>query len=232
MKTVLLCLRPGDRREQLLREVRWLSGAELAPVSLHLQGTESAAELRESIARVSPALVAITNDRFPLLGVVPGLLRRSPAPVYVVPLPGPGRSVEPRPTRILVPLDGTDRAATVLPFVEDLALEHGAEVVLARVEREGLDRPLLAHLQSTARIEATLEPWRERLAGRGIGATAVAAHGRPAPRIVALAERLHADVIAMTARDRTGLARWLDCSTSRGVLRRAALPLLIQPAPG
>lgn len=35
--------------------------------------------------------------------------------------------------KILVPLDGSDLAETVLPYVEDLGIQHNAEVILLRV---------------------------------------------------------------------------------------------------
>lgn len=234
MKTVLLCLRAEDRRAELLREVHWLVGDALAPVSHHLQGSESGAELRAAIADARPALVALVNDRPSPLGgwggLVPRLVPPSPAPVYVVPRPGPGREVGPAPARILVPLDGTERTAQVLPLVEEVALRHGSQVVLARVEREGLNRPMLALQMATQRLEATLEPWRERLERRGIPTTSVAAHGRPAPRILSLAARHRADLIATTTSCRRGLWRWLDPSVCRRILRRAPLPVLVQPA--
>src|SRR5690606_14505514 len=117
------------------------------------------AELRAAIADARPALVALVNDRPSPLGggLVPRLVPPSPAPVYVVPRPGPGREVGPAPARILVPLDGTERTAQVLPLVEEVALRHGSQVVLARVEREGLNRPMLALQMATQRLEATLE---------------------------------------------------------------------------
>jgi nucleotide-binding universal stress UspA family protein len=144
--------------------------------------------------------------------------------------------------RIVVPLDGSDGAETVLPFAEKIAGPLDAELVLVRVvepiatavalgsgEVGGLDA-LLYHQTEAKRYLAEMA---ERLTAKGLRVRTLVALGAPVGEIVAAAEAENADLIAMTTHGRTGVRRLVFGSVAEGVLRAAAVPLLMfrMPAP-
>ena len=138
--------------------------------------------------------------------------------------------------RILVPLDGSKHAASILGLVKDLALSLRAQVVLVsaywidayhHVHSLGIDAKDMrdaaeAHVQEHA---ADLEHHNIRTA------TAVE-RNHPAELILAAAESTGADLIAMTTHGRTGVKRWLLGSVAERVLRASPLPVLLVRNPG
>jgi len=138
--------------------------------------------------------------------------------------------------RVLVPLDGSDVAETILPFVEKVAGPLDAEVLLLRVvepiaaavglasgEVGAADR-LLEHRMAARRY---LQALAERFAARGLRVRTRAALGVPATEIVATAEAERADLIAMTTHGRSGVRRLVFGSVAEEVLRAAAVPVLL-----
>lgn len=194
---------------------------------------EPAEELLSIIKEQRPSLVAMSSHgrtgvaRWVLGSVAERVARDCPAPVLLVTPQGMTRSQLTAYRRILVPLDGTEASARALPYVEELARRHGAEVLLARVEWEALSRPYLAATLTPEKVAATLLPWRERLAANGVAARTVAAQGSAAAGIVELAEQEDVDLIVMTTHGRTGIHHLLDGSVAEKVLRHAKQPLLV-----
>ena len=76
-------------------------------------------------------------------------------------------------------------------------------------------------------LELELEPERQVLEQAGFNVRVEARFGDPAEEIVALAEQLHADMIAMATHGRTGLRQLLMGSVAEQVLRRVDIPVLM-----
>jgi nucleotide-binding universal stress UspA family protein len=131
--------------------------------------------------------------------------------------------------RILVPLDGSDRAERILALVEPLARAQDARVTLLRVEPmvvTEVPSPLLeGSLWDPAPLTASLAPARERLEAAGVPADATAAYGVVAAEILHAAK--DADLLAMTTHGRSGVPRWWFGSVAEQVLRHATCPLLV-----
>ena len=126
--------------------------------------------------------------------------------------------------RILVPLDGSEHAAAILPIVEELALTHGSEVVLLCVESQALEEGTQRHGQVTA----FLNHYARHLAGRGItNVTLRSAKGAPAAQILAGIEETRGDLVAMTTHGRTGFSRLRFGSVAEEVMRSCVRPLLV-----
>lgn len=123
--------------------------------------------------------------------------------------------------RILVPLDGSEASAAVLPAVAELARLYGSEVVLFHA----VDR------STTAQSKARLAAFGERLPG--VRVSLRTAEGKPAAAIVDAACSGLFDLTAMTTHG-SGTARWAFGSTAEHVLRHVACPLLVvrPKAPG
>lgn len=205
-------------------------GAEVTTVQ---REGDPAAEILFAVEEHGPDLVAMSSHgrsgvmRWIRGSVAERVLRSSPAPVLLITARGVDAQIEQRYRRILVPLDGTEHSAAVLPRVEHLARLHGAEVILARIEWEGLNRPLLAAALAPEKVVESIRPYRDRLAQHGIGVRAVASQGDSASQILDLAESEDVDLIAMASHGRTGLMRALEGSVSEKVLRHCRRPLLV-----
>jgi len=136
--------------------------------------------------------------------------------------------------RILVPLDLTSEAESVLPVVADAAHTAGATVRLLHVAPipdsvEGIDGHIVAYAdQETARLEAEATDYL-RTAARlvGIDAETVVRFGEPAREIVREAETFGADLIALATRPRGQLSRLILGSTSEQVCHRTDLPVMV-----
>lgn len=219
-----------------LQNVRRRLAEHGATVSTALREGDPAAEILTAVEELRPSLVAMSSHgrsgvtRWLRGSVAERVLRNSQAPVLLVTARMGGAPPDARLRRVLVPLDGTERAAQVLPLVEDFARLHEAEVILARIEWEGLSRPLLAAVLSPEKVVETIRPWREQLAQHGVDVRSIAAQGDSASQILDLAEREDVDLIAMTSHGRTGLTRLVEGSVSEKVLRHCRRPLLVVPA--
>lgn len=137
---------------------------------------------------------------------------------------------------ILVPLDGSDRAESILPHVENLAQYDEARVVFTRVV-EPIDKSFV--LDPDAPPDYTFDPthdeaardylttWVEQYRDKGLEADLLLMRGQPVDGIIRAAREADADLIAMTSQGRTGLAQVVYGSTAAGVLNRVRRPLLM-----
>jgi nucleotide-binding universal stress UspA family protein len=138
---------------------------------------------------------------------------------------------------VLVPLDGSPLAETVLPPI--LAFAHGLdlEVVLFRVIPvfpPGTPEGARGEIEERSRqlrqeAEGYLRSVAERLEGRARFRIAVR-RGEAATEIVEAAADEHADLIAMTTHGRSGLSRLLFGSVAEAVLRQAETPIFLKSA--
>lgn len=144
--------------------------------------------------------------------------------------------------KILVPLDGSEFAATALPHAQLIAKQFGAELYLFHAiyepvgyipAREGPamttiavgpgDEEFARRLESTKRaLELTAaEPRRDEI--RVHTATRI---GPPAETIVDFAVEEKIDLIVMSTHGRSGLARWAFGSVANKVIQGAGCPVL------
>ena len=138
---------------------------------------------------------------------------------------------------ILVPLDGSKRAETILPHVEDLAHRYDAKVILMGVvEPESVAitaEPIYTRVdeeiyeQRVAQVTSYLEGCCGEFREKGIDTKFEVGHGPIAENIINTAEREEVDLIAMVSHGRTGLSRVFYGSVAAGVLHRVDRPLLV-----
>ena len=122
-----------------------------------------------------------------------------------------------RPLSILIPLDGSADAETVLSAVLPLAQRRTLCLTLLGVVSDDAPR------QST---EAYLTKAQRVLESPGIHTRREVCVGNPAAAIVARATSGRVDLIAMATHGRTGVRRLLMGSVTESVLRQAPVPLL------
>jgi nucleotide-binding universal stress UspA family protein len=138
---------------------------------------------------------------------------------------------------ILVPMDGSKRAEMILSHVESLAGKYGAKVVLLQVVEPSIGLvtpydmvPYIDPQEAQRHVtEATgyLAAMEGELRANGIQVKTVVESGPIVNVIIDVAEREHADLIAMASHGRTGLARVFYGSVAAGVLNKADRPLLL-----
>jgi nucleotide-binding universal stress UspA family protein len=135
---------------------------------------------------------------------------------------------------VLVALDGSELAETVLPVVTRLARPLGLEVVLLHVV------PGIPHqaLEATRRVLDNAQRMREesveylegvagRLRADELTVTTAVRQGDAATEILEGAREAKADIIAMTTHGRTGLGRLFYGSVAEDVLKRADIPVFL-----
>ena len=151
-------------------------------------------------------------------------------------------------SRIVVPLDGSAFAETVLPHVVSLAQRYGARVTLVRAY--GLPASVTAATIASAmpgtgpvvdptpyieaeegEAESYLEGACERLRALGIESDCHDESGSAGEEIVELAQEIGADLIAMATHARGGLGRIFGGGVSDYVVQHAPCPVLLVHPP-
>lgn len=133
--------------------------------------------------------------------------------------------------RLLVPLDGSPLAETIIPVAEEWAKEEEAEVILLRAvlarHVPGGDN-IEAQVRAVEEGEAYLQAVADRLERRGLERVRRAVwYDEPAAAIGHAVARDDVDLIAMATHGRSGLSRLLLGSVAAGVLRSASVPVLL-----
>jgi len=155
------------------------------------------------------------------------VVRRAPCPVVTV-----GSGAKPPEAmeegRLLVPVDFSDHQAQLLAHAREMARAYGMQVTLLHVvEVDGQpardarsDADMLAD-----RIWGGLTRRADELRADGVDASVEVRNGPVAPEVLAVAEDVDADLLAVATHGRTGLDRMLVGSVAEEVLRRAPCPV-------
>jgi nucleotide-binding universal stress UspA family protein len=136
--------------------------------------------------------------------------------------------------KILVPLDGSDLAAKILPKVEELAKLCDAQVILLSVSAEGTDVAGMASpevFQQAAKhamkaCQAYMETTAKALLGKGLKVDSACLDGIPARVIIKYAQDNDIDLIALATHGR-GEVAWVMGSTAEKILSHATVPVLL-----
>jgi len=137
--------------------------------------------------------------------------------------------------RIVVPLDASPFAESVLPVAADLARAGGGSIRLLRVEPlpdscVDADGRVVAYAdQEMARLEAEGLDYLRTVAARlgGIPIESSVRFGDPLDEILKEADAFGADLIAVTTAGRSGLGRTVLGSVAERVFRKAETPVLL-----
>jgi nucleotide-binding universal stress UspA family protein len=139
--------------------------------------------------------------------------------------------------RILVPLDGSDRAERAIPVAARVARALGDSVILLRVvttpvdsgpyiappaqyAKENIDTDIAgatSYLQNIAKSDELV----------GITTEVKALFGAAAPTILSAAQSFHANIIVMCSHGYTGYKRWVLGSVADKVTRHSPIPVLV-----
>lgn len=137
--------------------------------------------------------------------------------------------------RILVPLDGSERAEAVLPAAKSEASHHQATLVLMRVVpplRHGL--MLIPSILDDIREQAMemardyLHAMAETLRAEGLEVETEVQFGAPAALIVEFAERSGCDLIIVGSHGQSGASQWRFGSVANKIVKvRTSMPVLV-----
>ena len=130
---------------------------------------------------------------------------------------------------VLVPLDGSQLAESVLPYARNIGKRSGATLVLLTAVHGSPpwgDRPVKTDTEEEIEAQGYLESRRREMEGEGLKVEIRLAHGPAAEEILAAAGH-DVDLIAMSTHGRSGVTRWLFGSVAEKVLHAAVCPLLL-----
>ena len=145
-------------------------------------------------------------------------------------------------TRILVPLDGTRRSATIASYVADMATRSESTVLLLAIVAVPDEPPSIGlgekgsigkapSADETAVLQGYLELVASEFRDRELDVETDIRRGVPSKEILTAALEWRCDVIAMTTRANRGLKRLLLGSVAEEVLRNSRLPVLLVTPP-
>ena len=149
--------------------------------------------------------------------------------------------------KILVPLDGSQFADGVIPYVEGLAEEMGSEVILITVN-EPLQIPdVVRHTagfdekkyenELTARSERDVKGYLSKkesaLRNKGVKVSSTSILGMPAQTILQYAEDNSVSLIALSTHGFSGITKWAYGSVASKIIQSSSKPVLLvrQPLP-
>lgn len=149
--------------------------------------------------------------------------------------------------KILVPLDGSERAECVLPHIEALATGCDVkEVILVSVtERiagfmvmDDSSQPSGERLipEAVGKEEKQAQKYLGKIAktleARGIKVRTKVLMGKPAEEIVIYAHKINCGLIVMASHGRSGISRWAHGSVADRVFKATTIPILMVKAKG
>lgn len=139
--------------------------------------------------------------------------------------------------KILIPLDTSELAASVLDYLPPIVNQEETELVLVNViapesysYATSADEPeLIAKFKETTeqRHGQYLRETKQHLAEQGYRVRTVLLYGEGAQSIVDVATKEGCDLIAMTTHGRSGFGRWIMGSVADRVLQSAAQPVFL-----
>lgn len=203
------------------------------------------AEVIVEVAEALPGtLIAMSTHgrsgikRWFLGSVVEKVLRAGTNHLLLIRAPDESKKIEALPLkRVIVPLDGSKLAETVIPHAVDLARKTGLEIVLVRVF--SLPTPLYTAEQYTANLQDLweqikkeaqeyLEEKVKELQKDGLErVSTVLLEGSAADQIIELARKEPETLVVICTHGRSGVGRWVLGSVTERVVRHSGDPVLV-----
>lgn len=132
--------------------------------------------------------------------------------------------------RILVPLDGTGCDETIIPRVEELAVEKNEGICLLRVVSArtfpGVD-PTMAQVKVVREAEEYLQGLEGRLRAKGFDVDTHVRYGDDAEEILDHAAQRDIGLIAMSTQGHSGIRDFFFKSVAEKVLRDTPKPIFL-----
>jgi nucleotide-binding universal stress UspA family protein len=213
------------------------------------KGRAAEAIIEKAAARKGTLIAMATHgrsgfNRWLLGSVAEKVLRGTNNPLLLVrPTDGAPAQGEAAFNSVIVPLDGSELAESVLPGVVDLAKQLDLGIVLFRAFNihygmyagsDGYYGFDFDQLVEDFRQEASgyLEKHREAIKKQGIDKiSCIVQEGLSADEIISFGRRSPDNLIAMCTHGRSGVQRWVLGSVTETVVRHSGNPVLVLRAP-
>ena len=133
----------------------------------------------------------------------------------------------------MVPLDGSPRAESILPYVENQALQFKSKVIFLQVwtVHEAIishaNDYILDYTQKKEEISKYLASIQAGFQKKGIESTFFVEMGDAVETILSVAQRENADLIAIASHGRSGLSRVFYGSVAAGIMQKIDRPMLV-----
>jgi nucleotide-binding universal stress UspA family protein len=198
---------------------------------------DPAAMILAAARELEPKLIAMSSHgrsgiaRFLRGSVAERVLRHADVPLLIAnPLALPARQ-DPAIRKILVPLDGSDLSAEILPIASDVAELFKAELVLLQaIELVTVPDPIV--MVSPVVEREVAEAWLATQAERVVGVPVTTRVVLGTPSVEILDAARDADLVALATHGRSGASRWAYGSVAEQVLRHCTRPLLVKRTAG
>ena len=134
------------------------------------------------------------------------------------------------PNKILIPLDGSDTAAAIIPFVLEIATQTSAKLTLVTsVQQVGiwdatLTLDVLEREEELAKQYLTEQAGQLRAAGTSVDTRIT--RGEAAEGVLSVADSEDVDLVAISTHGRSGVSRWLFGSVASRILQSCTTPVL------
>jgi nucleotide-binding universal stress UspA family protein len=136
--------------------------------------------------------------------------------------------------KIVIPLDGSPLAETVIEHIQRLMPPPTTQLVVVSVfesYRYGLGANEIAAVDAMGYVREGMETYlkqqHERLEEMGYETQAYLTEGDAAQGILEVADSVQADLIAMTTHGRSGIARWAIGSVTERIMHYAKQPIFL-----
>jgi nucleotide-binding universal stress UspA family protein len=178
-------------------------------------------------------------NRFLLGSVAEKVLRGSANPLLLIRATDEAKGEgEAKLTSIVVPLDGSELAESVLPMVATMAKKLDLEVVLFRAYHipyntyGGDDGYMMNYDELIASVRDEAKEYLDKKVAemKKLGVAKVSAlskEGFPSDEIIALGHKTPGGLIAMCSHGRSGVRRWVLGSVTENVVRHSDDPVLV-----
>ena len=215
-----------DALDYLLRMETELNQAGLPAKVLTRQGNPAETIVKVAMEERCDLIVMTTRGgskvkRWVIGGVTEQVMRLSPIPV----LPIQSRTQAPKNQhvrRVIVPVDGSTLAETVVPWAVDLARLLKARIVFLHVYPPG---PALLAEKPFEALRKRMVRRVELLKKEGVKAMFKVRTGDAAERILGFADRN--DMIVTTTHGDGGFKRWIFGSVAEKLIHEARIPVLV-----
>lgn len=225
-----------------------MSGDERVAMSV-LTGDAAEVILHESEGAPPAIIVMATHGRGGVGRLVRGsvgdtVMRRAHVPVVLVP-DGVRQAGAISFRKILVPLDGSDLAESVLPLAIEIARNSGATLHLIRVVEPFWSDPALvqggmaAYLtdeqiaghdrEHATQARAYLARVSDDIEDEGVRPVTLIRYAKPDDGIARAALDIDADLILMSSHGLGGIKRWAFGSVAAALVHRKVAPVLVLP---
>ena len=146
-------------------------------------------------------------------------------------------------SRILIPLDGSEKSEVILPYVAELTKKLGSEVTLLQVIETGRHVHTIGGLGYIpykdrdvnlvkTNVQKYLDGVSAKFAGTKATVTSEIRVGDSAREIIKLAAAKDCSLIAMSSHGRAGIEAWAHESTTGKILQASKQSFMFVPAPG